>query len=99
MGKLAGALLGRGLEPGDRVAILAYNTDYFVEFYLALVRVGLVAVPVNFRLVAPEILHILENSQAQAIIHGPEFSQVLAGIREQLPGVRLFLSPGSDPTQ
>ncbi|MBU4275635.1 MAG: long-chain fatty acid--CoA ligase [Proteobacteria bacterium] len=94
-GRLAGALLGRGLKPGDRVALLSHNTDYFVESYLALTRVGLVAVPVNFRLVGPEIVYILQNSQAKAIIHGPEFSEVMAGIKARLPEVRLFLCPGS----
>jgi fatty-acyl-CoA synthase len=93
VGCLAGALLKEGLKPGDRVALLSYNSVYLVESYLALVRVGLVATPVNFRLVGPEMAYILNNSGAKAIIYGPEFEQVLADIQYDLPEVKLFISP------
>ncbi len=93
VGCLAGALLQAGLIPGDRVALLSYNSDYLVESYLALVRVGLVATPVNFRLVGPEMTYILNNSGTKAIIYGPEFEDILLAIRADLETVRLFISP------
>ena len=65
---LAAALLGLGLQPGDRVALLAYNRIEWWELYAALARAGLVAVPVNFRLAAPEIAYIVEHSQARALV-------------------------------
>jgi fatty-acyl-CoA synthase len=92
-GCLAGALLKTGLKPGDRVALLSYNSDYLVESYLALVRVGLVATPVNFRLVGPEMAYILNNSGAKAIIYGPEFEEVLSSIQPDLQTVEIFISP------
>ncbi|MEZ5825119.1 MAG: AMP-binding protein, partial [Geminicoccaceae bacterium] len=57
--RLAHALLGIGLERGDRVAVLAYNRLEWVEIYAACAKAGLVAVPINFRLVGPEALHII----------------------------------------
>ena len=51
--RLANALLALGLEKGDRVALLAFNTIEWLEIYVALARAGLVAVPINFRLVGP----------------------------------------------
>jgi fatty-acyl-CoA synthase len=53
--RLANALLGLGLSKGDRVAILAYNTVEWLEIYAAAAKAGLVAVPLNFRLVGKEI--------------------------------------------
>ena len=50
--RLANALLGLGLSKGDRVAVLAFNRVEWMEIYVALAKAGLVAVPVNFRLVA-----------------------------------------------
>lgn len=47
VGALRGGFAGLGLEPGDRVAILAGNNWYFVVSYLAAVGAGLVAVPMN----------------------------------------------------
>ncbi len=96
VGSLSGALLDAGLKPGDRVALLSYNSDYLVESYLALVRVGLVATPVNFRLVGPEMAYILNDSGAKAIIYGPEFEEILAEIRNELKSVQMFISPLAD---
>src|SRR5688572_10311655 len=66
--RLANALLGMGLATGDRVAILAYNRLEWLEIYVALAKAGLVAVPINFRLVAPEIRYILDDAEARAVI-------------------------------
>ena len=45
MNRLAQGLLGLGLAPGDRVALLAYNAAEWMEMYAALAAAGLVAVP------------------------------------------------------
>jgi acyl-CoA synthetase (AMP-forming)/AMP-acid ligase II len=66
--RLANALLGLGLGRGDRVAILAYNRPEWLEIYAATAKAGLVTVPVNFRLVAAEIAHVLGDSGAAALI-------------------------------
>jgi len=60
--KLANALGGLGLEKGDRIAILAYNCLEWMEIYAAVAKAGLVMVPINFRLVGPEVQYIIENS-------------------------------------
>lgn len=83
--RLANALLGLGLAKGDRVALLAYNAIEWLEIYVALARAGLVAVPINFRLVGPEIAYIVENSGARALIVQEELRAVIEGIRSSLP--------------
>jgi acyl-CoA synthetase (AMP-forming)/AMP-acid ligase II len=75
--RLANALLGLGLAKGDRVAILAYNCIEWLEIYAALAKAGLVAVPLNFRLVAPEIRYIVDDAEARAlIVHDDLLDQV-----------------------
>src|ERR1700739_1325039 len=66
--RLANALLGLGLEKGDRIAVLAYNCLEWMEIYAAVAKAGLVLVPINFRLVASEVQYIVENSEARAVI-------------------------------
>ena len=66
--RLANALLGLGLSKGDRVAILAYNCVEWVEIYAAAAKAGLIAVPINFRLVGKEIRYIVDDAEAAAII-------------------------------
>ncbi len=66
--RLANALLGLGLSKGDRLAILAYNVVEWVEIYVAAAKAGLIAVPLNFRLVGKEIRYIVDDSEAAALI-------------------------------
>ena len=82
--RLANALLERGLRKGDRVALLAYNRVEWMEMYIALGRAGLVAVPVNFRLVASEIRYIAEHCHARAMIAEDELAQRVGDLRGTL---------------
>ena len=83
--RLANALLARGLQPGDRVALLAYNCIEWLEIYVALARAGLVAVPINFRLVGPEVAYIMQHSEARAFIVQEPLRALVDGIRAELP--------------
>ena len=56
--RLANALIGLGLSKGDRVCILAYNCVEWMEIYTATAMAGLIAVPINFRFVGPEIQYL-----------------------------------------
>jgi fatty-acyl-CoA synthase len=82
--RLANALLGIGLTTGDRVAILAYNRLEWLEIYVALAKAGLVAVPINFRLVGPEIRHIVEDAEARAVIVEDDLLDRVEAIRPDL---------------
>jgi len=66
--RLANALLGLGLEKGDRIAVLAYNAVEWLEIYAAVARAGLIAVPINFRLIADEMRYIIEDCDARLLI-------------------------------
>ncbi|MCG2593910.1 AMP-binding protein [Ramlibacter sp. XY19] len=82
--RLAAGLLGLGLAPGDRVAVLAYNCLEWMEIYVGLARAGLVAVPINFRLTAPEIAYIAGHAEVGALIAGREFCGTVDAIRGEL---------------
>jgi acyl-CoA synthetase (AMP-forming)/AMP-acid ligase II len=45
--RLAGGLIARGLEPGDRIAVLARNSFRFFELNLACAHAGIVLIPLN----------------------------------------------------
>jgi len=98
--RLANALLGLGLVKGDRVALLAYNAIEWLEIYVALARAGLVAVPINFRLLGPEITYIVGNCDARAFIVQDELRPVVDSVRSALPVERgryvVFGGPAPD---
>src|ERR687887_1565915 len=63
--RLAGALSQLGVQPGDRVAILALNSHQYLEVYMAVPAAGGVVVALNTRPAAPEIRYFLEGSGAR----------------------------------
>ena len=83
-GRLASGLHALGLVKGDRVALLAYNCIEWMEMYVALARAGLVAVPINFRLTAPEIAYIALHCEARAVIAQGELRDRVDSIRAEL---------------
>jgi long-chain acyl-CoA synthetase len=68
---LRGGLAGLGLEPGDRVGIVAANNWYFVVSYLAVLGSGCVAVPINPLSPLPEVQQQLEAIGARVVFAGP----------------------------
>ena len=92
--RLANALAARGVQAGDRIAVLSMNSIETVESYLAAIRLGGVCVPVNFRLTAPELAYALNDSGAVAVVVEARFAGVLASAREQAPGVHACLVIG-----
>ena len=65
--QLATNLVRLGLKPGDRVASLMPNRGALVVHYLACIKVGFVATPLNYRYTPPEIDYALEVSQASIL--------------------------------
>ena len=82
--RLANGLLGLGLAKGDRIALLAYNRVEWAEIYVAVAKAGLVAVPINFRLTAPEALFICEDCEVSALIVEDALMNVGGELRDQL---------------
>ena len=66
--RLAANLIGLGLKAGDRVASLMPNRIELVVHYLACIKAGLVATPLNYRYMAPDIDHALEVSGASTLL-------------------------------
>ena len=85
--RLAAQYLASGLSPGERVASLMPNRPALVIHYLACIKSGLVATPLNYRYMPPEIDHALEVSGAAMLLHHAERDEDVAASRlgSQLP--------------
>lgn len=80
--RLAQALLGRGLQPGDRVVAWLENSIRCIEVDFALAKAGLVRVSLNPRLTRSEALYILQDSEARCLIYGASFDDAIASLPE-----------------
>jgi acyl-CoA synthetase (AMP-forming)/AMP-acid ligase II len=85
---LAGGLHERGVGPGDVVGLLSYNCPEFLETIFAVNYLGAIAMPLNWRLAAPEVRYILEHSEAKALVCDESLvelaDEATAGLEEKL---------------
>lgn len=89
--RLANALRWKGIEPGDRVAILCRNATEMLEAHFGIPQIGAILVPINVRLTTDEIAYILDHSGARALILDAEFAPLVAPIRQQLDALTLII--------
>ena len=96
---LAGGLAARGVGPGDVVAILSYNRPEFLEALFAANHLGAIAMPINWRLAAPEVRYILDHSGARALVCDEALltlaEEATAGLSGSL--VRVSMAPVDTP--
>ena len=91
--RLASALArSLALTKGERVAVLLPNCPEFVIADFALIKAGLIRVPVNPRFVAPEVEFILSHSAAPLLITSSAFADVVAQILPALPSLESVIT-------
>ena len=99
--RYATALSSLGLKPGDRLALLAANSDRYLVTMFACLRLGAIVVPINTRLAAPEVAHILQDSGARVLVFDPELGALAhescSGVNCDPPGLVGLGADGGGP--
>ncbi|GGC88340.1 fatty acid--CoA ligase [Chelatococcus reniformis] len=85
--QVANALIAAGLKPGDRVAHVGKNTDFFFELVFGCFKAGVTIVPIVWRLAPPEVGYIVGDAEAKLLFVGPEFIDLARQIVPDLPGL------------
>jgi len=96
--RLAGALRALGLEKGDRVGTLAWNSHRHLEVYFAAPMMGYVLHTVNLRLAAQDITYIVNHAEDRVLIVDASLWPIVAPIRPALRSVRHFVVMKDTPT-
>jgi fatty-acyl-CoA synthase len=86
--RLAHAFQEEGVRKGDRVAALMGNSHVFLEILQALCKLGGIMVPLNFRLAAPELEFILNDSEPVMLVYSPEFLPLVEELRGKVSSIR-----------
>jgi acyl-CoA synthetase (AMP-forming)/AMP-acid ligase II len=92
--RLGSALHRAGLQRQDRVAILAMNCLEYMETYSAGWLNGFIVATVNFRLAAPEIAWIINNSSPKLLIFEAQYAAVIERLRPELKSVETYVCIG-----
>lgn len=91
IGRLAGGLAGLGVEPGQTVAVMDWDSHRYLEAFFAVPMMGAILQTVNVRLNAEQILYTLNHTGAEVLLVNREFFQLLAPIAARLETVRRFV--------
>jgi len=98
--RLARALTRLGVQPGDRVATLAWNGHRHVEAYYAVPGMGSVIHTVNPRLSPDDVAYILDSAGSGILLAESGFAPLVANIAHRLPSLRavvMLAEPGTPP--
>ncbi|MBP7649348.1 MAG: acyl-CoA synthetase [Phenylobacterium sp.] len=92
---LARAMIARGSQPGDKIAIYMRNRPEYLMAVAAGWKARLTHVNVNYRYTPQEVWYIFDNSDAQTVVYSSEFRDAVTEIRPRLPGVKTWIEVGA----
>ena len=94
--RFANLLLERGVEKGDKVAILLMNCLEWLPIYFGILKTGAIAVPLNFRYTSEEIQYCIELAEVDILVFGPEFIGRVEEIADEIGKNRLLFYVGDN---
>ena len=94
--RLASGLAGLGVEPGQTVAIMDWDTPRYLECYFAVPMMGAIMQMVNVKLSPDQILYTLNHAQADVLLVNAEFLPLLESFADQLETVRTLILLSDD---
>jgi len=93
--RIAALLRETGLAPGDRVAILAGNSDIYFQLLFAIPWAGGIAVPLNTRLSLEELAHCLDDSGSRFLVVDEGFTATAARLHALAPAIERLVHADS----
>ena len=73
---LSNYLVSNGVNKGDRIAFLCFNSSVIIEIIFACWRIGAICLPINYRLTASEVLYIVNDSEPKVVFVDQEFNSL-----------------------
>src|SRR5271155_1296613 len=90
--RLASALQKHGIQRGDRVAYLSFNTHQLLEGYYGVVMAQAVVMPLNVRLSPLELKNILNHFGARMLLFENDFAPLVEQLKPACPGIQRFVT-------
>jgi fatty-acyl-CoA synthase len=90
--RLASALQKHGIQRGDRVAYLSFNTHQLLEGYYGVVLAHAIVMPLNVRLSPLELKNILNHSGARMLLFENDFAPLVEQLKPACPDTQTFVA-------
>ena len=92
--KFANMLKDKGIVRGNKVAVLLMNCLEWLPIYFGILKLGALAVPMNYRYTSDEIKYCLDLADCNALVFGPEFIGRIEPIADHTPLVKTLIFVG-----
>ncbi len=92
--RFANVLVDSGIENGDRVSLLLYNSAAFTVSVFGLLRAGAVFNPINYRLAPGEVEHVLNDSESRLLLFEEATRETVETARANLDTVNHYIYVG-----
>ncbi|MER2599500.1 MAG: long-chain fatty acid--CoA ligase [Caldilineales bacterium] len=93
--RAANLLCSLGVQPGDRVSILAHNSVIYLDLFYGAAKIGAVFAPLNWRLTARELSYIVGDCQPSVLLIGPEFTALWAEMADEVTVTHILSVEGA----
>lgn len=90
--RLANGLIAQGIKKSDKVGLMMQNSDLFVISFYAIMKVGAVAVPINYRLMSREVRYIIEDSDMVCLFFDPVYAEIIENAITSNEAIKLLVS-------
>jgi acyl-CoA synthetase (AMP-forming)/AMP-acid ligase II len=90
--RAANAMRAMGVQPGDRVATLAWNTYRHLELYFSVPGIGAVCHTINPRLFEEQLAYIINHAQDRVMFFDATFAPLIAKVQPQCPVVEHWIA-------
>ncbi|MEE8442284.1 MAG: long-chain-fatty-acid--CoA ligase [Dehalococcoidia bacterium] len=94
--RLANAMAGLGVGPGDTVATFQVNCPEHIEIYFASAKLDAIYVPLNYRVRADELQLMLADAESKVLFAGSRYYDLVQSVRSRVPGLHSLVALGQD---
>jgi fatty-acyl-CoA synthase len=94
--RLANALAAYGVGPDTKVALFLFNCPEYMELLFALSKLRAVPANVNFRYLGDELVQLVDNADAEVLVHHRSLRDRVDAARDRMPGVRHMIEVDDD---
>ena len=89
--RIAAVLNAHGLGPGSKVGIYLHNSNEYSEAHHGIFKIRGCPINVNYRYKSDELVYLLDNADAEAVVFQSTYAMRIWEIREKLPSVKLWI--------
>ena len=94
--RVANGIIAEGCSPNSRVAVLAKNSDMYAEIMFGSLKSRTALVGLNWRLAAPEVVFVVNDSESEVLFVGPDFYELVDSIKDEFTHVRQIIAMEDD---